>query len=67
MKNLIQLTTILVVTIFCTSISAQDVVLTGSQVPATNTEFGQIRGYIHNDILRLKVYPMHRQKDLKLP
>ena len=62
MKNLIQLTTILVVTIFCTSISAQDVVLTGSQVPATNTEFGQIRGYIHNDITTFKGIPYAQAK-----
>ncbi|MGB2759659.1 MAG: carboxylesterase family protein, partial [Maribacter stanieri] len=62
MKNLIQLTTILVVTIFCTSISAQDVVLTGSQVPATTTEFGQIRGYIHNDITTFKGIPYAQAK-----
>ncbi|MGJ8716149.1 MAG: carboxylesterase/lipase family protein [Maribacter stanieri] len=62
MKNLIQLTTILVVTIFCTSISAQDVVLTGSQVPATNTKFGQIRGYIHNDITTFKGIPYAQAK-----
>ena len=62
MKNLIQLTTILVVTIFCTSISAQDVVFTGSQVPATTTEFGQIRGYIHNDIITFKGIPYAQAK-----
>jgi para-nitrobenzyl esterase len=31
-------------------LNAQNKVLTGSQVPVTDTEYGQIRGYIHNDI-----------------
>ena len=31
-------------------LTAQDVVITGSKVPVTDTEYGQVRGYIHNDI-----------------
>ncbi|TDS12041.1 para-nitrobenzyl esterase [Maribacter caenipelagi] len=62
MKNSIQLMTAIVITILCTPISAQDVVLTGSQVPVTDTENGQIRGYIHNDITTFKGIPYAQAK-----
>lgn len=39
------------------SSAAQDVVLTGSEVPVTQTEFGKIRGYIHNGISTFKGIP----------
>ena len=56
------LMTVMAITIFCTKISAQDVVLTGSQVPVTETENGQIRGYIHNDITTFKGIPYAQAK-----
>ena len=62
MKNSIQLMTVIVIMILCTTISAQDVVLTGSQVPVTDTENGQIRGYIHNDITTYKGIPYAQAK-----
>lgn len=62
MKNSIQLMTVIVITILCNTISAQDVVLTGSQVPVTDTENGQIRGYIHNDITTYKGIPYAQAK-----
>ena len=39
------------------SSAAQEVVLTGSEVPVTQTEFGKIRGYIHNGITTFKGIP----------
>ncbi|APQ16821.1 carboxylesterase/lipase family protein [Maribacter hydrothermalis] len=62
MKNFISLMALMVVIILNTNVSAQDVVLTGTQVPATNTEFGQIRGYIHNNITTYKGIPYAQAK-----
>ena len=62
MKNYIKLMTVLAVTLFSSIISAQDVVLTGSQVPATVTEFGQVRGYVHNEITTYKGIPYAQAK-----
>ncbi|MFX0555390.1 carboxylesterase/lipase family protein [Maribacter sp. CXY002] len=62
MKNYIQL---LIVLVFMTGSiigMAQDVVLTGSEVPVTATEYGQIRGYIHNDIHTFKGIPYAQAK-----
>lgn len=36
---------------------AQDEVLTGSEVPVTQTQYGKIRGYIHNGINTIKGIP----------
>ena len=62
MKNVIQLMTLLVVITLSTQISAQDVVITGSQVPVTETESGTVRGYIHNDIHTFKGIPYAQAK-----
>ena len=50
MKIHLKLFLMLVITLTGIQITAQDVVLTGSKVPVTDTEYGQVRGYIHNDI-----------------
>ncbi|WP_339651142.1 carboxylesterase family protein [uncultured Maribacter sp.] len=62
MKNYMQLKALMVVTLLSSIISAQDVVLTGSQVPATTTEFGQVRGYVHNEITTYKGIPYAQAK-----
>lgn len=54
--------TVLAVTLLSSITSAQDVVLTGSQVPATATEFGQVRGYVHNEITTYKGIPYAQAK-----
>ena len=41
---------ILVIILTGIQLTAQNVVITGSEVPVTDTEYGQVRGYIHNDI-----------------
>lgn len=41
---------------------AQDIVVTGSQVPVTETENGPIRGYIHNGIHTYKGIPYAQAK-----
>ena len=41
---------ILVIILTGIQLTAQNVVITGSEVPVTDTEHGQVRGYIHNDI-----------------
>jgi para-nitrobenzyl esterase len=62
MKNYIQLMALMVVITLSATISAQDVVITGSQVPVTETENGTIRGYIHNDIQTFKGIPYAQAK-----
>ena len=62
MKNYIQLMALMVVITLSATISAQDVVITGSQVPVTETENGTIRGYIHNDIHTFKGIPYAQAK-----
>lgn len=62
MKIYFKLMTVLAVTLLSSITSAQDVVLTGSQVPATATEFGQVRGYVHNEITTYKGIPYAQAK-----
>ena len=54
--------TLLVVITLSTQISAQDIVITGSEVPVTETESGTVRGYIHNDIYTFKGIPYAQAK-----
>ena len=62
MKIYFKLMTVLAVTLLSSIISAQDVVVTGSQVPVTETDNGPIRGYIHNDIHTFKGIPYAQAK-----
>ena len=50
MKNIFYLLLVLANLTVAGTIKAQDVVVTGFQVPVTDTEYGQVRGYVHNDI-----------------
>lgn len=57
MKSLTSLLLMLMVLPMGHSLVAQNVVLTGSKVPVTDTEYGQVRGYIHNNIHTYKGIP----------
>ncbi|WP_281540646.1 carboxylesterase/lipase family protein [Maribacter aestuarii] len=57
MKRLKSISIITLLMLLGFSVTAQNVVLTGSQVPVTITDNGKIRGYVHNDIVTYKGIP----------
>lgn len=57
MKRLVSLLLVLIVLSIGHALFAQNVVLTGSKVPVRDTEYGQVRGYIHNNIHTYKGIP----------